>query len=148
MHSPFAYEFAERVLTVPHEAVPENLSAFKWLAAPYYSLLGKITQYYNYNSLLCLTHDNEEEPLAYDLLLLKDLQPGDWVRLFHKYAPHLKNNSCVMVAGIHKTKRHTAKWLRLCKHPKVLMSIDLYGVGLLFFRKEFKEKQHFVLKYQ
>ncbi len=53
----------------------------------------------------------------------------------------------MMVAGIHKTKRHSAKWLRLRKHPKVMMSIDLYGVRLLFFRKEFKEKQHFVLKY-
>ncbi len=148
VHSPFAYELSEKVLADKQPA-PDNksLTPFNWLPVHYYSLLCKITAFYKYDNLVCLTQDNEEEPAAYDFLLLKDVKPGDWVRLFNKYLPHLKANGGCMVAGIHKTKRHSAKWLRLRKHPKVMMSIDLYGVGLLFFRKEFKEKQHFVLKY-
>ncbi len=148
VHSPFAYDFSEKVLY--QHAVNERddrLKAYKWLRPRYFTLLAKILSYYNYTNLHCLTHDNEDEPVSCDLLLLKDDAPGDWVRLFNKYQPYLANNCAVMVSGIHKTKRHSAKWQRLYNHPKVMCSIDLYGVGLLFFRKEFKEKQHFVLKY-
>lgn len=151
VHSPFAYDFAEKVLYAkPPKTIADSLKPYQWLPTHYRVLLGKLSAYYNYNSLLCLSHDHhdaEVEQATYDLLVLKDIKPGDWVRLFNKYLPYLNNNSSLLVAGIHKTKRHTAKWERLCKHPKVLMSIDLYGIGLLFFRKEFKEKQHFVLKY-
>ena len=148
VHSPFAYELQEKVFALKNaSAIPEKLQPYKWLQPHYFTLLHKLIEYYNYSSLICLTHDNEDDPVAYDLLLMKDLNPGDWVRMFNKHIPYLKNNSGILVDGIHKTKRHTTKWHRLCKHPKVLMSIDLYGVGLLFFRKEFKEKQHFVLKY-
>jgi hypothetical protein len=148
VHSPFAYEFAEKVLSDKQAiSAPDGLKLYNWLPKPYYTLLAKLTAYYNYNNLLCLTEDNEEDPTSYDFILMKDLKPGDWVRLFNKYLPHLKSNSGCMIAGIHKTKRHSSKWHRLRKHPRVMMSIDLYGVGLLFFRKEFKEKQHFILKY-
>ena len=148
VHSPFAYELAEQVLNGQGNPQAEALKDFNWLPDHYFILLGRIAQHYNYRSLHCLTQDDhEEETSEYDFLLMRDLKPGDWVRLFNRYTPHLKNDSGIMIAGIHRTKRHSAKWQRLCKHPKVLMSIDLFGVGLLFFRKEFKEKQHFVLKY-
>ena len=148
VHSPFAYNFAEKVLSDKTiTSPPPNFATFNWLQPHYFSLLCKLTAYYNYATIFCLAEDSEDEPATYDLLLLKDTKPGDWVRLFNKYAPHLKSNSALLVAGIHKSKRHSAKWQRLCKHPKVMMSIDLFGVGLLFFRKEFKERQHFILKY-
>lgn len=148
VHSPFAYELAEKVLNDKEiKKIPVELEPFNWLPPHYYALLAKLAAYYNYKDIACLTQDNEEEPATYDLLLLRDTKPGDWLKLFNKYLPHIKNNSCMLVAGIHKTKHHSGRWKRLYRHPRVMMSVDLYGVGLLFFRKEFKEKQHFVLKY-
>lgn len=38
-------------------------------------------------------------------------------------------------------------WNEIKKHPDVTLSIDLFFVGIVFFRKEQKEKQHFVLRY-
>ncbi len=38
-------------------------------------------------------------------------------------------------------------WSEIKDHPEVTLSIDLFSVGIIFFRKEQKEKEHFVLKY-
>ena len=148
VHSPFAYEFSEKILRDKVKTnPPAALKEFRWLPAKYFRLLDKLMTYYHYKTIHSLTHDNEDEPAPFDVLVLKEDAPGNWVRLFNKYYPHMLPNCTIVVSGIHKTERHSAKWTRLHKHPKVQMSIDLYGIGILFFRKEFKEKQHFVLKY-
>lgn len=38
-------------------------------------------------------------------------------------------------------------WNEIKDHPEVTLSLDLFSVGIIFFRKEQKEKEHFVLKY-
>ena len=148
IHSPFVYEFVEQVVENGKPSAQKNRSEEnKWLHGKYLDLLGKITHHYNYTKLLCLEPEPEEGSGTYDMLLLPGAHPGDWIRLFNRFFPHLKNNGAVFVQGIHNTKRHSAKWQRLTRHPKVRLSIDLYGVGLLFFKDDFKERQHFQIKY-
>ncbi len=148
VHSPFAYDFNEKVLRnhAKTAKVPATES-INWLEPKYNKLLNDIFIHYGYTTVHYVQQDDESEPAAFDMLVMKNDVPGHWVRLFNKYAPTLKSNCAIVIDGIHRTKRHTAKWERLHKHPKVMLSIDLFGVGLLFFRPEFKEKQHFVLKY-
>lgn len=55
-------------------------------------------------------------------------------------------NSILLVPGIHKSPLHTQYWNELVTDKKVRLSIDLYQAGLLLFKDEFKEKQHFILK--
>lgn len=55
-------------------------------------------------------------------------------------------NNIVFVPKPHATNEATVAWTSLCARPEVSLSIDLYHVGLLFFRKEFKRKQHFILR--
>lgn len=38
-------------------------------------------------------------------------------------------------------------WAEIKDHPEVTLSLDLFYVGIIFFRKEQKQKEHFVLKY-
>ena len=38
-------------------------------------------------------------------------------------------------------------WQEIKNHPEVTISIDLFYVGIIFFRKEQHQKEHFVLKY-
>lgn len=60
----------------------------------------------------------------------------------------VKNSSVIiLVEGIHQSPEHTAIWQRLCNDASVKMSIDMYTYGMLLSLDEFKEKQHFVLKY-
>lgn len=46
---------------------------------------------------------------------------------------------------IHKNKTYQALWDTICGHPDVVLTIDLYHAGLVFYR-EGMEKQDFVLR--
>ena len=148
IHSPFAYDLSEKVLSKRSDASPSGKHTKEtWLPAKYLRLLHNVTAYYQYNNLYFVSTDEPSEIPFQDMLLFKSDKPGNWVRHFNKYLSRLSENGAVLIAGIHNSKRHSAKWQRLHNHPKVFMSVDLYGVGILFFKKEFKEKQHFILKY-
>lgn len=56
------------------------------------------------------------------------------------------NDIVLLISDIHKSPVHTKAWNELVASKQVLLSIDLYTMGLLLSRNEFKEKQHFVLK--
>jgi hypothetical protein len=38
-------------------------------------------------------------------------------------------------------------WKQIQIHPAVTMTIDLFFIGLVFFNKDFKAKQHFVIRF-
>lgn len=38
-------------------------------------------------------------------------------------------------------------WKEICSHKEVTLSLDLFYFGIIFFRTENKEKEHFVLKF-
>lgn len=69
--------------------------------------------------------------------------PGVWEDMLNNLPD---KNSLMLVPGIHRTALHSQTWKALQKSRKVTLSIDLYQTGLLFFKEEFKEKQHFILK--
>lgn len=53
----------------------------------------------------------------------------------------------IIAGNIHATKQASKDWQHAIDNNSVRLSIDLYQCGLLFFRDEFKEKQHFILKF-
>ena len=57
----------------------------------------------------------------------------------------LKNNSMLLLDGIHKTKDSLAAWLQLTEHTHVRVTIDLFYCGIVFFRKE-QAKEHFKIR--
>ena len=148
VHSPFVYDFIEGVLLdtgpIERKFIVENPG----LALRFENIISRMAAYYNYRNILHLPlkNDNGQNGVI-DMLLLNGEEPRQWYNEFNKYFSLLKNGSVVVIAGIHKTAGHTAAWNILYKHPEVRMSIDLYGIGLLFFREEFKVAQHFILKY-
>ncbi len=38
-------------------------------------------------------------------------------------------------------------WREICAHPEVTLSLDFFFFGVIFFRKEHKHKEHFILKF-
>lgn len=55
-------------------------------------------------------------------------------------------NTLIILKDIHQNKKNTEHWKALISNPKVRLSIDVYEYGLLFFKKDFLERQHFVVK--
>ena len=60
----------------------------------------------------------------------------------------LINNSAdiVVVISPYATKEKIVAWQNLYHDSQIPLSIDVFELGILFFRKEFLVKQHFVLK--
>lgn len=55
---------------------------------------------------------------------------------------HRHNDSVFAIADIHWSDDMEQTWSELCALPEVTLSVDLFHFGLLFFKKEFIDKQH------
>lgn len=66
---------------------------------------------------------------------------------FESIMPRTNEYSCIIFDDIHWSEEMEAAWKKICKDDRVTLSIDLFFIGLVFFRKEFREKQHFVIRY-
>ena len=56
-------------------------------------------------------------------------------------------DSVLVFDDIHWSSEMERAWSYIKDHPRVTCTVDLFFVGLVFFRKEFKEKQHFTIRY-
>lgn len=56
-------------------------------------------------------------------------------------------NTIFIFDDIHWSPEMERAWNRIREHERVRCSIDLFFIGILFFRNEFKEKQHFTVKF-
>lgn len=68
------------------------------------------------------------------------------VRYFEMCMAKANEESVFVFDDIHWSEEMHDAWKYISKHPSVMISIDLFFVGLVFFRKN-QPKQHFVLRY-
>ena len=59
----------------------------------------------------------------------------------------MHSNSLVILHGIHDDADMETVWNALKKHSNIRLTIDLFAIGILFCRKEQKEKEHFIIRY-
>jgi hypothetical protein len=59
----------------------------------------------------------------------------------------MRPEDVLLIMPLYTARDHMMQWEVIKNNKKVKLSIDLFDMGLLFFREEFKEKQAFVLKY-
>jgi len=148
VHSPFVYDLIEHVLLDKGPIDRAAIIECPDIPLSYENLISRIAAYYGYKIILSLPMGNEYATnQEIDMLLLKSVKPTEWAGLFNKYFHLLKNEGAILITGIHTNTEHTKAWTTLSANEQVKMSIDMYGLGLLLFRNEFKEKQHFILKY-
>lgn len=88
---------------------------------------------------------------------LQDLQTLDFAFIDgnHRQAPTLDyfeqclvtidNHSILVFDDIHWSEEMEAAWEQIKAHPRVTASVDLFFMGIVFFRKDFVKKQHFKL---
>lgn len=69
------------------------------------------------------------------------------IRYFQSCLPNAKNDSFFIFDDIHWSNEMEEAWKEIKGHPDVTLSIDLFFIGIVFFRKELREKQHFTIRY-
>jgi len=66
---------------------------------------------------------------------------------FHWLLAKASSNSIFIFDDVHWSKEMEQAWKNIKQHPAVRCSIDLFFIGIIFFRQEFKEKQHFTIRF-
>lgn len=69
------------------------------------------------------------------------------LRYFEWLKPQLHEYSVLVFDDIHRSKEMEMAWKLIQADEMVTLTIDLFFIGLVFFRKENKEKQHFSVRY-
>ncbi len=65
---------------------------------------------------------------------------------FESLVPALKNDSVIAIGDIHWSAEMEEAWEEIKKHPSVRVTVDIFHLGLVFFRKEMT-REHFIIKF-
>ncbi len=57
------------------------------------------------------------------------------------------DHSIFIFDDIHWSVEMEEAWKEIQQHPSVTLTIDLFFIGLVFFKKDFRAKQHFVIRF-
>ena len=68
-------------------------------------------------------------------------------RYFQQLLSRTTNDSILIFDDIHWSREMDDVWDTIKKHEAVRCTIDLFFIGIVLFRKEFKEKQHFIIRF-
>lgn len=68
-------------------------------------------------------------------------------KYFSQIMAKTHNDSILVFDDIHWSREMEQAWATIKEHPSVRCSIDLFFVGIAIFRQEFREKQHFCIRY-
>lgn len=103
-------------------------------------------------NLITGNFDNELEPLlkktAFELLFIDgNHRKEPTLQYFQVALPYARENSWIIFDDIHWSPEMKEAWNMIRQHEAVRCSIDLFQFGIILFRKDFKEKQHFILRY-
>lgn len=68
------------------------------------------------------------------------------IRYFEMLLSNITDETVIIVDDIHLTSDMEQGWKSIKNHPEVIVSMDLYCIGIVFFKKELN-KNHYVLRF-
>lgn len=107
-----------------------------------------------YKQKIKLVEGNFDETLS---SVLKNMQKIDFayidgnhrkeptLRYFEQCMPFVHEHSVLIFDDVHWSSEMEAAWQTICDDKRVRLSIDLFWCGMVFFRNEQQEKEHFNL---
>ncbi len=68
-------------------------------------------------------------------------------RYFTQILPAIHPGSMLIFDNIHSSREAERAWKEILEHPSITLSIDLFFMSIVLFRKENKAKQHFTIRF-
>ncbi len=151
VHSPFVFNFISSILNNKELKQEANYSN------KYRALVIRMVAYY----MPVVVMEFEATP-SNKADVLEEIENADTIGLLHlkqnKNATELmmyfnaaikkvNTESILIFDGIHKSKEMEASWEKIKMHKEVKLTIDLYKLGIVFFRKEQLEKENFTIRF-
>ncbi|PZR22556.1 MAG: SAM-dependent methyltransferase [Citrobacter freundii] len=69
------------------------------------------------------------------------------IKYFEQLAGSAKNDTILVFDDIHWSEGMEEAWDFIKQHPQTRCTIDLFFIGIVLFRQEFREKQHFAIRF-
>jgi predicted O-methyltransferase YrrM len=69
------------------------------------------------------------------------------VAYFEQILPCMRESGFIVFDDIHWSSEMEAAWNKIQQHPAVTLTIDLFFIGIVFFRTEQKVPQHFSIRF-
>lgn len=66
---------------------------------------------------------------------------------FQHFLEKVHNDTILIFDDIHWSLEMEQAWNEIKSHPRVRCSVDIFFLGFIFFRNEFKQKQHFSIRF-
>ncbi len=91
---------------------------------------------------------NEGKTRIVDLLFIDGNHRKEaTLEYFNFFLKKSTNNSIFIFDDIHWSEEMEEAWKLIQQHDSVTLTIDLFFIGLVFFSKDFKVKQHFTVRF-
>lgn len=72
---------------------------------------------------------------------------GPTLDYFRQLLPKMRAGSVMVFDDIHWSEGMEKAWAEIKSHPSVLCTVDVFFLGFVFFRTEFKAEQHFTVRF-
>lgn len=158
MHSPLVYTLVDVGLRkqLPKgklQSLYKNEAGAVWDST---DLLERIAEHFQFSEIknwaqkLAFSNfknGNTERDTSFDTFFdFSANSPKDVLNFFQKNASIFREQDALCMGNMHQSKESLASWKTLQDQPQVTLSLDFYSVGILFFSKKIKERQHFILR--
>lgn len=151
VHSPFVFSFITAVLNskeLNEQAVSTN---------KYRALVNGMIAFYKPVVVMELeaTPSNKADVLeeianadTIGLLYVKQINNAeDVTNYFNAALKKINTQSILIFDNIHDSKEMESSWEKIKMHSEVKLTIDLYKLGIAFFRQEQLEKENFTIRF-
>lgn len=127
-------EANKQVLDVTRQAYREinNTDSIHFIHARFDTVLYDLCKAGLANTLIFIDGDHNKEAV---------------MRYFTSCLPFIKESTILVFDDIYWSEGMTDSWHEIFHHKKVKLSIDIFRMGIVFFKDANKEKQHFQLWY-
>lgn len=89
-----------------------------------------------------------EKKIHFDFIFIDGNHTYDaTINYFNFLLPYVNEDTVMIFDDIYWSKGMTKAWVEIKNNISVTISIDLFKIGIVFFRKANKVQQHFILKY-
>jgi len=151
VHSPFVYSFIRSVLNNKELKQETNYSN------KYRALVIRMVAYYMPAAIMELDAKSSDKANVIEeienadsigLLYVKQIKNAeDLISYFNAALKKLNTQSILIFEGIHDSKEMEASWETIKMHKEVKLTIDLFKLGIVFFRQEQLEKENFIIRF-
>ena len=150
IHSPFVYAFVEQIAlkSGDSESLIKNIVAyFSFQDAGAYI----ITPTGEWSMVSSFPTDIEHDVSKKHEMNFARLYIVDSMPILSSSTDHILQqmlpDDVMITRQLHTSPYSTSQWEQIKAHKNVKISLDLFDTGIVLFKNEFKEKQHFILKY-